>query len=223
MHMEDHSTRQRLILAAERAYAEQGIDAVSLREINRAAGQRNASALHYHFGTREALLRAIFEHRMAGINERRLRMLAAIERTERARDLRALVEVIVAPLAEQLGADGGASHYVRFLAQVHGHPEIEPAVINGGEHEAGLRRARRLIRMALGGLPEEIVRERLRAMTGQILQGLADVERTLASRARSADMALRVSNLVDVVAAGLTASVSPATAAQLKQHRRKAA
>ncbi|MGE0796774.1 MAG: TetR/AcrR family transcriptional regulator [Lautropia sp.] len=221
--MNDDSTRQRLILAAERAFAEQGIDGVSLREINRAAGQRNASALHYHFGTRDALLRAIFEHRMAGINRRRLQLLGESERSGRATDLRALVEVIVAPLAEQLGADGGASHYVRFLAQVHGHPEMEPSAVNGGEHESGLRRARRLIRLALGGLPDEIVKERMRAMTGQILQGLADLERMLASRSRAADVALRVSNLVDVVAAGLSAPVSPTTAAQLKQHRRRSA
>ena len=59
-----------LIETAERLFAEKGIDNVSLREINRAAGQKNVAALHYHFGTRESLLEALFENRMSGVNNR---------------------------------------------------------------------------------------------------------------------------------------------------------
>ena len=43
-------TRTQLMRAAERLFAERGIEVVSLREINRAAAQRNATALQYHFG-----------------------------------------------------------------------------------------------------------------------------------------------------------------------------
>src|ERR687892_231101 len=46
------TTAERLIAAAESLFATHGIDGVSLREINRAAGARNASALQYHFGDR---------------------------------------------------------------------------------------------------------------------------------------------------------------------------
>ena len=68
-------TRDKLVAAAERLFAERGANNVSLREINRAAGQKNVAALHYHFGSRRALMLAIFERRMAGINQRRLAML----------------------------------------------------------------------------------------------------------------------------------------------------
>ena len=51
-------TREELILAAERLFSEFGIDAVSLRQINAAAGQRNSSAAHYHFGSKDALIAA---------------------------------------------------------------------------------------------------------------------------------------------------------------------
>ena len=57
--MSDVNTRLWLIETAERLFAERGIDNVSLREINRAAGQKNVAALHYHFGTRESLLEAM--------------------------------------------------------------------------------------------------------------------------------------------------------------------
>ena len=42
-------TKLSLTLAALELFADQGIDAVSMRNINAAAGARNASAVHYHF------------------------------------------------------------------------------------------------------------------------------------------------------------------------------
>ena len=59
-------TRARLLRAGERLFAEHGIHQVRLREINALAGQRNSSALHYHFGSREGLVEAILsEHQNA--------------------------------------------------------------------------------------------------------------------------------------------------------------
>ena len=49
-----------LILAAERLIAEHGSAIVSLRQITEAAGVSNTSAINYHFGSREALLLAVF-------------------------------------------------------------------------------------------------------------------------------------------------------------------
>jgi AcrR family transcriptional regulator len=53
--------RTAMVDAAERLMAERGIAAVSLREVQDAAEQRNKSAAHYHFGSREGLIRAIIE------------------------------------------------------------------------------------------------------------------------------------------------------------------
>jgi AcrR family transcriptional regulator len=54
-------TRERLLDAAQHLFARRGVDAVPIRQINELAGQRNASALHYHFGSCQALLVAIVE------------------------------------------------------------------------------------------------------------------------------------------------------------------
>ena len=54
-------TRSRLLATAIELFARQGLDAVSLRAINTAAGARNASAAHYHFGSKLGLVEAIFE------------------------------------------------------------------------------------------------------------------------------------------------------------------
>ena len=49
-------TRDRLIDAAVQLYGDRSIDAVSLREISAAAGQKNPNALQYHFGDRDGCL-----------------------------------------------------------------------------------------------------------------------------------------------------------------------
>ena len=52
-------TREAILSAAERLFAERGMYAVSNRQISEAAGQGNNAAACYHFGTRTGLLRAI--------------------------------------------------------------------------------------------------------------------------------------------------------------------
>src|ERR1700712_4504756 len=54
------TTRDKLLRAALHLFARQGLD-VPLRDINELAGQRNASALHYHFGGRPELVQAIID------------------------------------------------------------------------------------------------------------------------------------------------------------------
>jgi len=46
--------REKLILAGERLIAQQGLEGLSLRKVNLAAGQKNTSAALYHFVTNMA-------------------------------------------------------------------------------------------------------------------------------------------------------------------------
>src|SRR5438105_6212398 len=66
----------RLVLTAERLFALHGIDGVSLRQIATEAGSANNSAVHYHFGSKEGLIAAIFQHRLPQIIRER-QLLAA--------------------------------------------------------------------------------------------------------------------------------------------------
>lgn len=51
-----------LIEAALGAFAEHGINGVSLRTIVARAGQHNQSAIHYHFGNKQGLIAAVLAH-----------------------------------------------------------------------------------------------------------------------------------------------------------------
>lgn len=118
--MDRGSTRERLILAAEKLFAEQGIDAVSLREINLAAGQRNTSASHYHFGSKDALIEAIFDYRQGALGRQRLELLAELQRVNPTPSIRDLLTVLAQPLFDLLEGDG--CYYLTFLAQLFIQP-----------------------------------------------------------------------------------------------------
>ncbi len=106
----------RILLAAEKMFAENGIDGASLREIAKLADQRNPFAPQYHFGSREGLMRAVFAFRMGQLEEMRSRMLAAAEEQGRLHEPRAILEMIYLPQVALVDGDGNHS-YATFLCQ----------------------------------------------------------------------------------------------------------
>jgi AcrR family transcriptional regulator len=98
------TTRDRLLDAAAHEFAERGVWNASLIEITRRAGQRNRSALGYHFGSREQVLCAVLERHVEFLAQREGELLAKARRTPDD-DIGAVVEAIVRPAAE-LAASG---------------------------------------------------------------------------------------------------------------------
>jgi AcrR family transcriptional regulator len=71
--------RERIIEAAEHLFAVDGYDAVSFRDLTAAAGV-SLSAIHYHFGSKEAVLSEIFARRAGLLTKRRQELLEAARR-----------------------------------------------------------------------------------------------------------------------------------------------
>src|SRR5688572_23669682 len=82
------ATKERLLNAAERLFAARGFAGTSLREVTAEAGA-NVAAVHYHFGSKEELLRAVLSRIVAPVNAERLTLLERVE-AEAARRRRAL-------------------------------------------------------------------------------------------------------------------------------------
>lgn len=128
-------TRERLISAAEMLFAEHGINAVSLREVNRAAGAKNAVAVQYHFTDRPGLVRAISMKHHPAIDERRHAMLDEYE-AQGASDIRQLASALVRPLASKLDdLDGGLAYL-----QIHAELVMLPAAFNAEPPDADNKR-----------------------------------------------------------------------------------
>lgn len=108
-------TRRRLIETAEHLFAEIGFDAVSLRQIAAAAGQRNTNVVRYHFGNKERLIEAIFERRQVELEPIRVAMLAKIPENAGAEAIDDLLAIVIRP--PLLIADEGERYrYVKLVA-----------------------------------------------------------------------------------------------------------
>jgi AcrR family transcriptional regulator len=204
MQMSDSATSTRLVRAAEDLFAARGIDAVSLREINRTAGAKNASALQYHFGDRDGLLRAVLAKHQADVEARRHAMLDDYEATGRD-DLRALAAALVRPQAAKLADDDGGPAYLQIMGDLMNRPRpvIDPAALD--DPASSVFRWRTLVAPLLDNDATRLHR-RFTAMRFTAAE--------LARRARSAphtDDRLFVSHLIDLVAGLLAAPLSAET------------
>ncbi|UTW55772.1 TetR/AcrR family transcriptional regulator [Kordiimonas sp. SCSIO 12610] len=114
-------TRAALIRAAEKLIATKGLADVSTREILRTAGQRNQSALQYHFGSKNGLIRAAINERTLLIDEKRIEMLDALGENPSLTDL---LDVFIRPLAELAEHEDAGVDYVIFLSQAITRPDF---------------------------------------------------------------------------------------------------
>lgn len=228
-------TKTQLLRVAERLFAQRGTAGVSLREIAREAGQRNTGAVHYHFGSREGVIEAIFALRAAEIDRERSRMLAAIpaEASMQAR-VRAVIRAIVFPFALLPVSTDGRNHYARFVAQVIHSGDEAAHRIWRARFSRSIERAYRLLAETLPDQPVELTQHRFAMMFRLAVHGTADLcmrepsePRSDRRRSKTDDRSrpddtqgmLELENLVDMLAAAVLASPGEAvaTAAQAGQ------
>ena len=198
------ATRQQIVHAAELLFAERGIDGVSLREINRAAGQRNVSALQYHFVDRNGLVRAIIDKHRADTEPRRHALLDQYE-ADGGVDIQALATALVLPLAAKLSDPDGGRAYLQINCDVYTRSTSIVELVPRKGTKSSIRRWHELANPAL---PEDegVLHWRFPALR------FAFVE--LARRAVEPprrDDRLFASHLIDLVAALLAARPSDQT------------
>ena len=154
------TTRNELKRAARRLFAERGIAAVGMREIVEAAGQRNAAAVHYYFGSKDDLLRELVVEGADLIDARRMQMLDAAEAVGDLR-LRDVVRALVVPNAEIGGETGESETYFRFMTSMQTERRPMFDLWAGGEHSAGYVRCLAHFHRLMADLPHALVNQRL--------------------------------------------------------------
>lgn len=206
------ATRNELKRAARRLFAERGIAAVGMREIVDAAGQRNAAAVHYYFGSKDELLRELLIDGADLIDVGRQAMLDAAE-AEEPPALRTVVRAMVLPNIDIPGDTGENETYFRFMTNVQ-NERRELFATTMPEHSAGYLRYIDHVRRLLRHLPEATVRQRI------VYAGLA-LRTLLAAREAALDVSengyhphwsgrAALEGMVDAVEAILTGPASSA-------------
>lgn len=125
-------SKQRIFRAAEALVAERGFDAVSSRDITSRAGA-NLAAINYHYGSKTALLLAIFRERAAELNAERLALLRAAVARDPA-DVRGILRALVEP--STLWSSDARRTALLFLnrARSEGPPEIAAIIRTDVRH-----------------------------------------------------------------------------------------
>jgi AcrR family transcriptional regulator len=164
------ATSDQLLDLAERMFAERGVENVALTQVVAASSQRNRSALHYHFGSREGVLSALLDRRLAAINARREALLDVLPPRP---SVSAIARATVAALGQTVVDEPWGRDYISILAQVRFHPQLLGERAVEDENLTGVRRTRRLMCEAAGPLPAALVIERLRWFTDAVVFALA--------------------------------------------------
>ena len=111
------ATRKRIIDTAEALFAERGVESTSLLEVAKAAGQKNRSAMQYHFTNKEGLLDAVLDKHAKQISDARVLMLDELEQRGEY-TLYQLIEALVLPMASQLDNEDGGRAFLKIHSQL---------------------------------------------------------------------------------------------------------
>jgi AcrR family transcriptional regulator len=163
-------SRERILDAAERLFADQGVAATSLREIGMHA-QANPGSIYFHWKTKAELVRDVFRRRLEPLDAERRRRLDAAERAA-APGPAPLEDVLAALVGPMLwiagGADRGGPGFLRLLGRTYNEPDRDLVRMLRRNHGATLERFRSALVRALPDLPEEQLFARFHFALGAI-------------------------------------------------------
>ena len=176
-------TRERVLDVAEQLFAERGIDGVSVRDITSAA-QANLGAINYHFSTKENLIVAVLERRIAPVNAQRMRGLDAAQKAapNGVPRLETVLEVLFRPEVEQaMDPRLGGATFGKLMARffVDPNPAVERTLHRHFEPVA--RRFDGMLMRVMPHLTPEDVFWRMHLLIGALHQSLLLLGRRLPS------------------------------------------
>ena len=205
-------TKQRILDVAEEMFADRGFGGTSLRSII-AAAEVNLAAVHYHFGSKEALLEAVIVRRLEPLNRERLKLLDECERHagKSGPSVEQILEALLAPPIRFIRTTPEGSLYGKLLGRMHSEPgELFTAIAK--KHFVNvLHRFQTALRRALPGLPAEDFFWRLHFTIGAMAHTLTrpDLLKIMSGGlCRSADAKTAIPQLIDFLSAGFRASAS---------------
>jgi AcrR family transcriptional regulator len=199
-------TSDELLQTAERLFARHGVENVALTQIVAQAGQKNRSALHYHFGDRAGVLAAVLNRRLAAINARREAMMAALPASPSAAEV---LRAEIAPLAQVIIEEPWGPDHLSILAQVTYRPQLLAEQVEE-QHLTGLRRGRALLAQAIPQATAAMLDQRVIWFKDSVVFALARWVRDTPAPARtSATLSDLLEHLVAYGAAGLAVPRNP--------------
>ncbi|MFT7246554.1 MAG: AcrR family transcriptional regulator [Candidatus Azotimanducaceae bacterium] len=203
-------TRELLMRAAELLIAQDGIENVTVRAIVLEAGQKNESALQYHFQNRSGLLDAIHQQRNAEVRTHRETLLQPYLKGQ-IPDLLDICELMVMPSYTLAREDKGFRYYVRGFGPRIAQSSRPIQVVFDNASSEGVTFLLDNLHREVGEIPEALFLARLESTLRFVALSMS--HQAGPSRGFAGDQGDRfVSNLQDTMVGILSAPVSAETA-----------
>jgi AcrR family transcriptional regulator len=168
------STRDRILKAADRLFAEHGFGRTSLRALTREAGV-NLAAVNYHFGSKLELLHGALSRHVEAINAERLLRLEKLEANPRSLSLEAVLDALYRPAFEFTNASARNAREIQGMLALlfREPPELVRPLLGALFHDVTERYLAALARL-VPELPRELLELRYQLGVGAMIHLLAD-------------------------------------------------
>jgi len=170
-----HETRTRILDAAEELFMQHGFEGTSMRLLT-AKAEVNLAAVNYHFGSKDALIEALFRRRLDPMNAARLAALEKLEADSAGRPL-AAEGIIRAFVGESLrmieDSRGGGRNFIRLLGRTYTEPAKSIRALIGQMYAPTIERYKAALERALPQMPREELVWRMHFMFGTLSYTLA--------------------------------------------------
>ena len=167
-------TRERLLDVAEGLLSTRSINGVWFREIRIAAGQRNTSALQFHFGDREGLLKALSDRHGPRLQGMLVTRYDEMVREGLEDDSRSLIEVFVRPTIDYVFIGPSERAWIRILAELAARPELDVHDFVHNTTPEAIDTGTRLLDQLEAMMPRRLGFDRLMMVTNAVLHVCAD-------------------------------------------------
>ena len=168
-----HETRTRILDAAEELFMQHGFEGTSMRQLTAKAGA-NLAAVNYHFGSKHALIEAVFRRRLDPMNAARVAALEQLEADGRAADPERIIRAFVGESLRMIeDAKGGGRNFIRLLGRSYSEPSKPIRALISQLYAGTMERYKGALERALPHMPREELVWRMHFMFGTLSYTLA--------------------------------------------------
>ncbi|MGI5220859.1 TetR/AcrR family transcriptional regulator [Nocardia sp. CA-290969] len=197
--------RQALLDAAEELFAVHGIDSVSNRRIAEYAGQSNHSAVTYHFGGRDELLRALIDRYREPVSRLRAELFARLPAEP---TLTEYLQCLILPVTGHIGSLPAPTRRARFQRLLATTPSTAAMLAETARSDESSKRLIAGIDELLSAVPATVKAGRERVMGRMIIDICAEYEARIDEGSQTPQWTALGYFLTDACAGLLSAPVS---------------
>ena len=170
-----NETQVRILDAAEELFMQHGFEGASMRMLTAKAGV-NLAAINYHFGSKDALIEAVFHRRLDPMNVERIAHLDRLEQEAAGAPLaaEAIIRAFIGASLRMIeDARGGGRNFIRLLGRAYTEPAKPIRVLIGQMYAPTMERFKAAFVRALPDLPKDELVWRMHFMFGTLAYTLA--------------------------------------------------